>query len=782
MYSALRRAEYTRRLVSRLPLVKGFLDMTVTYVLSRQWQDLLSIYLFRLHPLPHCSPHDVGYSFLGLVMRGDIGDRPGCSVDADASTQAIFAVGLLLFASAVQGATTKLTQGAPHINDQITSIAGMCVGWGAGDAVIKLLLELRPPAVVVEKAVEPVVAAAATTAVAMASDQAEGGGGGATLRRLLGSAASTGAGSIIFVADESLDRVLFACAYSLAAVLFIILLHPLTTTPSNWADEGEHPVVDALEEMLFSLWSLATRALTTSILMLWTYVSSSNLVEGLQPEQRGSELHWRLLVLWALFLTLAGALVTVKSLRLRESIVADGAREAGTPPSSRSGSPGWKRLVEEAADDDDDDEQHTQAKRNGKPDIVPDKVPVRVPGRLPGPVPDRVPGRVADKVAPPDREPLVATPPPSPPEAGMGAAPPAASASALAAAAIPSCISCCPCCRHLLRPTSDDSSAATMTHLLDAAAGLAATCPSPAWWRKEARTAAVQMLMLFEKVLSWIAGCAWTDVFFASHAADPTGWLTFKDFAVAVALTVLALAWMVLTGGIDDKVLGLEQGSRADGSEVDRSHVESYFLVYSGSFFVGWSWVVVLRDLAAISGQAKLQPIRGDWYGGFAHVLGLETVETVRAAEYSAFARSLLMIIVFGPLLTVLVIWAKHVALRVYGRAGGKNTKQKLMNLLAKAASEDVEISTPVTKRVRTLRHSPYSTKSLLAAAGISTSNAVSPETDTNPKGDGDDGAGGGKVESSSTGADANPDAGPPAPAAGIEKALGPNGETRWSI
>ena len=97
-------------------------------------------------------------------------------------------------------------------------------------------------------------------------------------------------------------------------------------------------------------------------------------------------------------------------------------------------------------------------------------------------------------------------------------------------------------------------------------------------------------------------------------------------------------------------------------------------------FFVGWSWVVVLRDLAAISGQAKLQPIRGDWYGGFAHVLGLETVETVRAAEYSAFARSLLMIIVFGPLLTVLVIWAKHVALRVYGRAGGKNTKQKLMN------------------------------------------------------------------------------------------------------
>ena len=33
-------------------------------------------------------------------------------------------------------------------------------------------------------------------------------------------------------------------------------------------------------EMTFALWSLTTRALTTSVLMLWTYVSATNLVEG----------------------------------------------------------------------------------------------------------------------------------------------------------------------------------------------------------------------------------------------------------------------------------------------------------------------------------------------------------------------------------------------------------------------------------------------------------------------------------------------------------------------
>ena len=50
-----------------LSFVKTFLDMTTTYVLSRSWQDLISMYIFRLHPLPHCST-SITYSFLGLTV------------------------------------------------------------------------------------------------------------------------------------------------------------------------------------------------------------------------------------------------------------------------------------------------------------------------------------------------------------------------------------------------------------------------------------------------------------------------------------------------------------------------------------------------------------------------------------------------------------------------------------------------------------------------------------------------------------------------------------------
>ena len=39
---------------ARVP-VKQFVDGTLTYVLSRQWKDLLAIYVFRLHPLPYCA-------------------------------------------------------------------------------------------------------------------------------------------------------------------------------------------------------------------------------------------------------------------------------------------------------------------------------------------------------------------------------------------------------------------------------------------------------------------------------------------------------------------------------------------------------------------------------------------------------------------------------------------------------------------------------------------------------------------------------------------------------
>jgi hypothetical protein len=131
------------------------------------------------------------------------------------------------------------------------------------------------------------------------------------------------------------------------AALLIVLLHPLTITPSRCA---AHPHCNALEEALVSLWKLSVRALTTSVLMLWEYVSSDNLLEGLYPSQRHTALHWRLLVQWALLSTLAGAAITVQFMRAREALDRADEREMDGKSHDRSPVRHWQRL----SDDDDD--------------------------------------------------------------------------------------------------------------------------------------------------------------------------------------------------------------------------------------------------------------------------------------------------------------------------------------------------------------------------------------------------------------------------------------------
>ena len=47
---------FREHLVGGLPAITGFLDATMIYVLSKEWSDLLSIYLPwpRLKPIPYC--------------------------------------------------------------------------------------------------------------------------------------------------------------------------------------------------------------------------------------------------------------------------------------------------------------------------------------------------------------------------------------------------------------------------------------------------------------------------------------------------------------------------------------------------------------------------------------------------------------------------------------------------------------------------------------------------------------------------------------------------------
>lgn len=200
--------------------------------------------------------------------------------------------------------------------------------------------------------------------------------------------------------------------------------------------------------------------------------------------------------------------------------------------------------------------------------------------------------------------------------------------------------------------------------------------------------AGVQVCLLLEKVTAWMSGCAWTNVFFPSTSASyPTTWLTLKDTGVACAITLLVLAWMLLAGG----QLSVE-------GAVEREDVESFFMVNAASFFVGWSWVVVLRDVAAVSGQVAIS--RPDsMVSSIAHAFGLESAEAVRRSETRAFLRALVGVLFFGPVLSVVVVYAKGVALRAYGRVGGRDVKEMLLALMTQAAARDAEGSTPSRKQ-----------------------------------------------------------------------------------
>eukprot|EP00966_Prymnesium_polylepis_P274729 6347274-Prymnesium_polylepis.1 len=149
-------------------------------------------------------------------------------------------------------------------------------------------------------------------------------------------------------------------------------------------------------------------------------------------------------------------------------------------------------------------------------------------------------------------------------------------------------------------------------------------------------------------------------------------------------------------------------------------------MVNSASFFVGWSWVVVLRDVAAVNRFVELRPferVRAAFFG-------MGSSETVRTAVGMAELYSLGFVVFFGPVLTVLLIWCKGVALRAYSKVGGGTTRERLVHLLTKAAEEDSELSTKFGRRLLRLRREEDAKKGGAAAAFSSAAAASAPGRD----------------------------------------------------
>eukprot|EP00965_Chrysotila_dentata_P142054 4695487-Pleurochrysis_carterae.AAC.1 len=174
-----------------------------------------------------------------------------------------------------------------------------------------------------------------------------------------------------------------------------------------------------------------------------------------------------------------------------------------------------------------------------------------------------------------------------------------------------------------------------------------------------------QLLSLTESTFGWVAGCSWTNAVVASKYSSlnefPTGYVCFKNFATAVGLTALAVGWLVASGSSQ---------SIKDEHRLQRDLVERYFLTTSMSFFVGWSWLVLARNLSTQLARAG-----------------------VLISPDFAVVGEALCVLVFGPALTIAVLALKQYTIRTYvGSSRRRVAPDSWQHALAKAIVPDNEL------------------------------------------------------------------------------------------
>lgn len=126
---------------------------------------------------------------------------------------------------------------------------------------------------------------------------------------------------------------------------------------------------------------------------------------------------------------------------------------------------------------------------------------------------------------------------------------------------------------------------------------------SPRGWRG----AAIRFSDVLQNTLGFVAGCLACDVvtfIFTSLSAGPSIGVMASNVALTAVWTLAACAYL------------LRQGEQH--MSTDRDAVEAYFLVNSASFFVGWMWLVVMRDAVTMCGvvlQWLASPFRASAFG-----------------------------------------------------------------------------------------------------------------------------------------------------------------------
>ena len=159
------------------------------------------------------------------------------------------------------------------------------------------------------------------------------------------------------------------------------------------------------------------------------------------------------------------------------------------------------------------------------------------------------------------------------------------------------------------------------------------------WWSRNLRAMVCSVCALLEGTFGWITGSAWTQAVstLTFLNAYPDLMITFWNVVASMFTSTFAVAWLVYVAE--------DPFQYDDDKKVHRSAVEKFFLTNAMSFFVGFSYISWMRDLATLAGQELKS------WGVFAPI----TVVTL-----------------FGPVLTLLFLWAKNALITRFAKLGTK--------------------------------------------------------------------------------------------------------------
>jgi len=109
---------------------------------------------------------------------------------------------------------------------------------------------------------------------------------------------------------------------------------------------------------------------------------------------------------------------------------------------------------------------------------------------------------------------------------------------------------------------------------------------------------------MIQSTLSFVVGCAWSDIvtlLFITLGEPPSPVVFMKNVGVCIGLTILVSLFIISTG---------QTSSLSDASS--REATEAFLMINGAAFFVGWTWLVVIRDLHAQYNrmlEASLEPL-----------------------------------------------------------------------------------------------------------------------------------------------------------------------------